>query len=145
MRFFLLALFVFICSACSTFSNGLTPSEQYNSMVMIRTTCSDGRVLRGSGFLVAEDRAVTALHVVQCPVADGIPIYLPATRIEVIESATDLVDAEVEVEIAKADVARLKLKTNKLAGYFRAVRIGPPPIIGAKVCVVHAVPRSGYR
>lgn len=147
MRFLVLALLLTACSSCATFapSHSMSRIQQYNAMVLVRTTCSDGRVGQGSGMLVSEDRVLTALHVVQCEIVPGVPIYLPANRIEVLATAKDVADADVELEISKQDVARLRLKTSNLAKFAAPVSIAPPPVVGSKVCVVSAVPRATYR
>ncbi len=144
----ILVLLLTACSACAGFSPniGQTPRQQHDAMVLIKKTCSDGRVGLGSGLMISEDRVITARHVIKCDVMPGVPIQLDAARIEVFASPDDTLDAVLEVETSDLhDLARLQLPNKKLGKYFTPIRVAPMPGIGKKVCAVSAWPRPSYK
>lgn len=115
-------------------------------MVLITTTCPDGSVGQGTGVMVSEDTVVTALHVVGCQLAPGIPIYFDEpTKIEVLGDVGVVTTGTVELEITHSDIARIRLKDHSLAEYFTPVRVGPPPRVGERLCIASALPRVTYR
>lgn len=149
MRFSLLFLLLMTaCTSCANFSPniGQTPKEQHNAMVLIKKTCPDGAIGLGTGLMVSADRVLTARHVIQCEVVPGVPIYWEPAKVEVYGSPTDVVEAEIEIELNdKYDIARLKLADKSLAKFFTPVTVAPMPGIGEKICEVSAVPRPTYR
>ncbi len=146
MRFALILLLFSACSACGAWNppSGLTPSQQHNAMVQIRTTCLEGQKF-GSGVLVDDRYVLTATHVIGCDIIPGLPLYKDANKVEVYVTGSLFEEADVEVNLIGWDVSRLKLKSDKLAEYVTPVRVGAKPKFGERVCEISAVPRPTYR
>ena len=144
----LLALAMLLTAACTSCAGfrpiGREPTEQHNALVTIRTTCPSGIISAGSGVLVSADRVLTAEHVVGCALVPGVPIYQDPLKIEVFLSMTDSSTAEIELELFKGDVARLRL-AKPMPDFFSDVRVGPPPAIGDELCMLTAIPRTSYK
>lgn len=141
----IIALLLAACTSCAIFRPvGREPNEQHDSLVTIRTTCPSGNISAGSGVLVSADRVLTAEHVVGCALVPGVPIYQDPLKIEVFLSMTDFTTAEIELELFKGDVARLRL-AKPMPDFFTEVRVGPPPSIGDELCMVTAIPRTSYK
>jgi hypothetical protein len=136
--------FLAACSSCAHYGSRRSPIEQHNAVVMIRTTCPDGNTHRGSGVLVSEDRVLTANHVAQCDMLPGFGLFADPVKLEVFLSDDVSSAATVELVVPKADMARLKLE-KAVPEFFSDIEIGPPPVVGDRVCEVSAVPRMLYR
>ncbi len=142
----ILALLLTACTSCAILRPaGQSPVEQHNASVVIEVTCPNNRVVHGSGVLVSEDRVLTAQHVVACRLDPLVPLYQDPVSIRVYADKLGGASAVVELEVPRLDVARLRLADQSLASYFTSVRVGPPPTVGERVCVVNSWPLSMYR
>jgi len=114
------------------------PEAQFQGSVLVTAACfGDEPTWYGSGVIVSKDRVLTDEHVVKCPLGLTPKVW--------VNPGDGNLEAEVEVEIVKSDIARLKMVTADLSGWFVPLSLGPPPPIGETVCWSALSPRPTYR
>lgn len=138
-----LSMFVVLAPGCcaglrAVQEDSRTPDGQAMTAVEVVSACpvQDGRLVVsfGSGVIVSPRVALTAAHVVRCngDTHAAIVVRYPGGEVKARAVLLDL----------DGDVARLEL-----AGPLRVepARIGPPPDIDDRVCLVASVPARGRR